>query len=137
MLSLLSDTSRYYEYLPIALDVANGMAYLHSRNIIHRLDSQVPQLKFRCFAQFLNIGCFLYCMKVSNIGPSCLLRCIFQSATTSHLRLSVRTKHLLMVPGSRLKLLGCHCVAILGEGERVPYRTVLYCRLGRNVRLPG
>ena len=34
--SLLSDSSRYYEYLPIALDVANGMAYLHSRNIIHR-----------------------------------------------------------------------------------------------------
>lgn len=36
VLSLLSDTSRYYEYLPIALDVANGMAYLHSRDIIHR-----------------------------------------------------------------------------------------------------
>lgn len=35
-MSLLSDTSRYYEYLPIALDVANGMAYLHSRDIIHR-----------------------------------------------------------------------------------------------------
>jgi hypothetical protein len=34
--SLLSDPSRYYEYLPIALDIANGMAYLHSRNIIHR-----------------------------------------------------------------------------------------------------
>jgi mitogen-activated protein kinase kinase len=36
LLSLLSDTTRYYEYLPIALDVANGMAYLHSRNVIHR-----------------------------------------------------------------------------------------------------
>jgi Protein tyrosine and serine/threonine kinase len=36
LLSLLSDPSRYYEYLPIAMDVANGMAYLHSRNIIHR-----------------------------------------------------------------------------------------------------
>lgn len=36
LLSLLSDHSRYYEYLPIALDVANGMAYLHSRNVIHR-----------------------------------------------------------------------------------------------------
>lgn len=36
LLSLLSDTSRYYEYLPIALDIANGMAYLHSRNVIHR-----------------------------------------------------------------------------------------------------
>lgn len=36
VLSLLSDTSRYYEYLPIALDIANGMAYLHSRNVIHR-----------------------------------------------------------------------------------------------------
>lgn len=34
--SLLSDSTRYYEYLPIALDVANGMAYLHSRDIIHR-----------------------------------------------------------------------------------------------------
>jgi serine/threonine protein kinase len=36
LLSLLSDSSRYYEYLPIALDIANGMAYLHSRNVIHR-----------------------------------------------------------------------------------------------------
>eukprot|EP00546_Thalassionema_frauenfeldii_P016151 CAMPEP_0178901634 /NCGR_PEP_ID=MMETSP0786-20121207/4144_1 /TAXON_ID=186022 /ORGANISM="Thalassionema frauenfeldii, Strain CCMP 1798" /LENGTH=815 /DNA_ID=CAMNT_0020572783 /DNA_START=823 /DNA_END=3268 /DNA_ORIENTATION=- len=36
LLSLLSDTSRYYEYLPIALDIANGMAYLHSRSVIHR-----------------------------------------------------------------------------------------------------
>jgi len=36
LLSLLSDTSRCYEYLPIALDIANGMAYLHSRNVIHR-----------------------------------------------------------------------------------------------------
>jgi len=36
LLSLLSDSTRYYEYLPIALDVANGMAYLHSRNVIHR-----------------------------------------------------------------------------------------------------
>jgi eukaryotic-like serine/threonine-protein kinase len=35
-LSLLSDTSRYYEYLPIALDVANGMAHLHAKDIIHR-----------------------------------------------------------------------------------------------------
>jgi len=34
--NLLSDTSRCYEYLPIALDIANGMAYLHSRNVIHR-----------------------------------------------------------------------------------------------------
>jgi len=34
--NLLSDTLRCYEYLPIALDVANGMAYLHSRNVIHR-----------------------------------------------------------------------------------------------------
>jgi Protein tyrosine and serine/threonine kinase len=34
--SLLSNPSRYYEYLPIALDIANGMAYLHSRNLIHR-----------------------------------------------------------------------------------------------------
>jgi serine/threonine protein kinase len=32
----MSDSTRYYEYLPIALDVANGMAYLHSRNVIHR-----------------------------------------------------------------------------------------------------
>lgn len=36
LLSLLNDTSRCYEYLPIALDIANGMAYLHSRNVIHR-----------------------------------------------------------------------------------------------------
>jgi serine/threonine protein kinase len=36
LLSLLTDSSRYYEYLPIALDIANGMAYLHSRNVIHR-----------------------------------------------------------------------------------------------------
>jgi Protein kinase domain len=36
LLSLLTDTKRYYEYLPIALDIANGMAYLHSRNVIHR-----------------------------------------------------------------------------------------------------
>jgi hypothetical protein len=36
LLSLLSDTSRYYEYLPIALDIANGMAYLHARQVIHR-----------------------------------------------------------------------------------------------------
>lgn len=36
LLSLLSDSKRYYEYLPIALDIANGMAYLHSRNVIHR-----------------------------------------------------------------------------------------------------
>ena len=36
LLALLSDSRRYYEYLPIALDIANGMAYLHSRNVIHR-----------------------------------------------------------------------------------------------------
>jgi hypothetical protein len=36
LLSLLRDATRYYEYLPIALDIANGMAYLHSRNVIHR-----------------------------------------------------------------------------------------------------
>jgi serine/threonine protein kinase len=36
LLSLLVDSSRFYEYLPIALDIANGMAYLHSRNVIHR-----------------------------------------------------------------------------------------------------
>jgi len=36
LLNLLSNTSRYYEYLPIALDIANGMAYLHSRSVIHR-----------------------------------------------------------------------------------------------------
>lgn len=35
-MSLLNDSNRYYEYLPIALDVAKGMAYLHSRNVIHR-----------------------------------------------------------------------------------------------------
>lgn len=36
LLGLLSESSRYYEYLPIALDIANGMAYLHSRQVIHR-----------------------------------------------------------------------------------------------------
>lgn len=36
LLSLLSDSRRYYEYLPIAMDIANGMAYLHSRSVIHR-----------------------------------------------------------------------------------------------------
>jgi len=36
LLSLLSDTSRLYEYLPVALDIANGMAYLHHCDIIHR-----------------------------------------------------------------------------------------------------
>jgi tRNA A-37 threonylcarbamoyl transferase component Bud32 len=36
LLGLLSENSRYYEYLPIALDIANGMAYLHSRQVIHR-----------------------------------------------------------------------------------------------------
>jgi len=35
LLSLLSDSTRYYEYLPIALDIANGLAYLHSRNGKH------------------------------------------------------------------------------------------------------
>jgi len=34
--SFMRDTSKYYEYLPIALDICNGMAYLHSRNVIHR-----------------------------------------------------------------------------------------------------
>lgn len=33
LLSLLNDSSRFYEYLPIALDIANGMAYLHSRYV--------------------------------------------------------------------------------------------------------
>lgn len=36
LLNLISDTSQYFEYLPIALDIANGMAYLHSRDVIHR-----------------------------------------------------------------------------------------------------
>lgn len=36
MLSLVSDRRRCYEYLPIALDIVQGMAYLHARNVIHR-----------------------------------------------------------------------------------------------------
>jgi serine/threonine protein kinase len=36
LLSLLSDHTRYYEYLPIALDIAQGMAFLHKKSIIHR-----------------------------------------------------------------------------------------------------
>jgi serine/threonine protein kinase len=36
LLSLLSDSSRYYEYLPIALDIVRGMAFLHKSSIIHR-----------------------------------------------------------------------------------------------------
>jgi serine/threonine protein kinase len=36
LLSLLSDPTRYYEYLPIALDIAQGMAFLHKKCIIHR-----------------------------------------------------------------------------------------------------
>lgn len=36
LLSLLNNHSRYYEYLPIALDIAQGMAFLHKKSIIHR-----------------------------------------------------------------------------------------------------
>jgi serine/threonine protein kinase len=36
LLSLLSNHTRYYEYLPIALDIAQGMAFLHKKSIIHR-----------------------------------------------------------------------------------------------------
>jgi serine/threonine protein kinase len=36
LLSLVSDRRRRYEYLPIALDIVQGMAYLHSRSVIHR-----------------------------------------------------------------------------------------------------
>ena len=41
LLSLLSDSRRYYEYLPIAMDIANGMAYLHSRSVIHRYEKHL------------------------------------------------------------------------------------------------
>ena len=41
LLSLLSDSRRYYEYLPIAMDIANGMAYLHSRSVIHRYEENL------------------------------------------------------------------------------------------------
>jgi serine/threonine protein kinase len=34
--SFLIDTDLPYECLSIALDIANGMAYLHSHDIIHR-----------------------------------------------------------------------------------------------------
>ena len=33
---LLADSTRPYEYLSIALDVASGMAYLHACKVIHR-----------------------------------------------------------------------------------------------------
>lgn len=36
LLSLLSDPTRFYEYLPIALDIAQGMAFLHKKCVIHR-----------------------------------------------------------------------------------------------------
>lgn len=36
LLSLLTDSSRYYEYLPIALDIVQGMAFLHKSCVIHR-----------------------------------------------------------------------------------------------------
>ncbi|KAG7339382.1 protein tyrosine kinase [Nitzschia inconspicua] len=36
LLSLVSDRRRCYEYLPIALDIVQGMAFLHAKNIIHR-----------------------------------------------------------------------------------------------------
>lgn len=36
MHSFLIDTDLPYECLSIALDIANGMAYLHSHDIIHR-----------------------------------------------------------------------------------------------------
>jgi serine/threonine protein kinase len=35
-LSLVSDRQRCYEYLPIAMDIVQGLAYLHANNIVHR-----------------------------------------------------------------------------------------------------
>ena len=45
LLSLLSDSRRYYEYLPIAMDIANGMAYLHARSVIHRYEKCIGEFR--------------------------------------------------------------------------------------------
>jgi hypothetical protein len=34
--SILCDDTKQFDYLPLAMDIAQGMAYLHSKNIIHR-----------------------------------------------------------------------------------------------------
>ena len=34
--SIICDDTKTFDYLPLAMDIAQGMAYLHSKNIIHR-----------------------------------------------------------------------------------------------------